>query len=73
MCLDCEMADWWFAEMEEAARRAAATPDRAPANAEVAGADGAGRDPRNPMPAADSARRNGAPTRIFVCEPTSRE
>jgi hypothetical protein len=73
MCLACEMADWWFAEMEEAARRAAATPDRTPANAAVAAADGAGRDPPNPMPAADSASRNGAPARIFICEPASCE
>jgi hypothetical protein len=72
MCLACEMTDWWFAEMEEAARRAT-TPDRAPANAEVAGADGAVRDPQNAMPAPDSATHNGPPPRIFVCEPASCE
>jgi hypothetical protein len=74
MCFACEMAGWWFAEMEEAARRAAAPPDHVPANAEVTGADGAGRDPQNHMPAADRAgRSNGAAAPIFICEPASRE
>ena len=74
MCLSCEMAVRWFAEMEEAARRAAAPTERTPANAEVAAEDGGGRTPHDrPAAAADGFRRSAAPERAFVCEPARGE
>ena len=73
MCLSCEMAMRWFAEMEKAAQPADA-PNHNPANADVAVADDARREPQNPAPAAYSAGRNGAaPGRNFSCEPASGE
>ena len=74
MCLSCEMAAAWFAEMEKAARDAAAAPDHESTSPSSAGPPGGGElIPPDHSPTPQIVVNASAPARSFRCEPTNRK